>query len=662
MNKFLSLLGFLFPWSLLSQNLTPELLATLPKVGDPAISPDGKLVVYALDQVNLADNKGDKDLYLISNLGGQTKKIAGGKGGQFAPKWISNEEVAYLNTAEGAPQVWKTNVRSGLSEQVSKIDGGIGDFEITSEGKLVYLADVKTTKDVHDIYPDLPKVDARIIDDLFYRHWDSWDDYNNTHVFISEKDASGFFTKGKDLMDKETFDAEEFAVSPNGQKIAYTSKKLNGKAYAVSTNTDIYLFDVKSGKTDNLTNGNMGYDRNPVFSHDGKKLAYTSMATAGFESDKATLIVYNLEEGTKTDLTQHSEESVSNMNWSVKDDKIFYISGTQASYQVFEVNVANETSTQITKGYHDYKSLVLGNNELMGVRVSMTEPAEIYKIWPDGKEIKLTTETDAIWNKIPKAKVEKHMVKTSDGKDMLVWMVLPPDFDPTKKYPALLYCQGGPQSAVSQFFSTRWNFQMMASKGYIVVAPNRRGLPTFGKEWNDEISGDWGGQAIQDYLSAIDFAAKMPYVNKDKLGAVGASYGGYSVYKLAGVHNKRFKALIAHCGLFNLESWYGSTEELFFANKDIGGPYWTKPQPGSYEKFSPHKFVQNWDAPILVIHGEKDFRVPISEGMQAFQAAQIQNIPSRFLYFPDEGHWILKPQNAVLWNRVFFDWLDKYLK
>lgn len=660
----LSLLLALANASSIFAQLTPELLATLPKVGNPVVSPDGLKVAYTVDHYNLQENKGDKDLYVIQAAGGKPKMVAGGKGSQFHPHWINNTELAFLSSESGEVQLYRINFNTSLKIPVTNIPGGITDYAFSADAStLIWCAEVKTTKDIQDLHPDLTKTDARVIDDLFYRHWDAWDDFKNTHVFLGTRKDGLVYVEGIDLMANETFDAEEVALSPTGGTIAYTSKKLNGRKYAESTDTDIYLIDIKTLKLINSTQGNPGYDRNPVFSPDGKYLAYTSMKTAEFESDKATLMVYELSNGKKTDLTPQSEESASSLVWASDSKSLYYISGTQATYQAYKVDVSQGAKPmQLTNGQHDLKSLAIGTNKLFGTKVSMTEPAEIVSIGLNGNINQLTYHTDSLWKNVPKAKVEKHMVKTTDGKEMLVWMVLPPNFDPSKKYPTLLYCQGGPQSAVSQFFSNRWNLQLMASNEYIVVAPNRRGLPTFGKAWNDDISGDWGGQAMKDYLSAIDYAATFPYVNKDKLGAVGASYGGYSVYMLAGIHQKRFKAFIAHCGLFNLESWYGTTEELFFANYDIKGPYWKSPQPKSYSQFSPHKFVQKWDTPILVIHGEKDFRVPIGEGMQAFQAAQLQNIPSRFLYFPDEGHWVQKPQNAVVWQREFFRWLDTYLK
>jgi len=422
-------------------------------------------------------------------------------------------------------------------------------------------------------------------------------------------------------------------------------------------------------------NLNVGYDIDPVFSPDGSLLAWASMETDGFESDKKRILIrYQVENKEDSsyvsrmrDYSYQFDESASDFAFSDDGKTLYFISGTKATYQIFAVDIdlknpAKELIRQITKGRHDYKSFSIVGNTMIGIRESMEKPADIFRIdLKTGKETQLTEINKEVLKDIASITVEERWVTTTDGKQMLVWVILPPNFDKNKKYPAVLYCQGGPQSAVSQFFSYRWNFQMMASRGYIVVAPNRRGLPTFGKEWNDQISLDYGGQNMRDYLSAIDSIAKEPYVDETKLGCVGASYGGFSTYWLAGNHEKRFSAFIAHCGMFNLESWYGTTEELFFANHDIGGPYWSKPRPHSYD-FSPHRFVGNWDAPILVIHGGKDFRIPYSEGMQAYNAAQIQGIPSRFLFFPEETHFVLKPQNSILWHREFMNWLDRWLK
>jgi len=388
------------------------------------------------------------------------------------------------------------------------------------------------------------------------------------------------------------------------------------------------------------------------------------MERAGFESDRTRLFIYDFQTKEKWELTKNLDHEANQPQWSKDGKTIYFITGEKATYQMGAMDMATKKFRFITSGVHNYNDLKVADNQtLIGARTSMSAPQELYKVdLKTGAQTQITRINGELMSQMKMGEVKERWVKTTDGKNMLVWMIYPPDFDPTKKYPTLLYCQGGPQSAVSQFWSYRWNFQLMAANGYIVVAPNRRGLPSFGQEWNDEISGDWGGQPMQDYLSAIDDASKESYVDKDRLGAVGASYGGYSVYWLAGNHNKRFKSFVAHAGLFNLESWYGTTEEMFFANHDIGGAYWDPKLKEEYLKNSPHNFVQNWDTPILVIHGEKDFRVPIGEGMQAFQAAQLKGLQSKFLYFPDEGHWVLKPQNGLLWHREFFNWLDKTLK
>jgi dipeptidyl aminopeptidase/acylaminoacyl peptidase len=458
---------------------------------------------------------------------------------------------------------------------------------------------------------------------------------------------------------------EQIAMSPDGKLVAFTCKKLKGKEESISTNSDIYIYNLETEATTNISQGMNGYDMDPVFSSDGKKMVWSSMATAGFESDKKRMMLYDFASKKAEDLSKDFDQSSSNFRFnSTEPDYIYFISGINATYQIFKINIKTRKVTQVTTGIHDYTEFCVNGNSIVGAKMSMSMPTEIFlvnQISRGNSEQQLTFTNKEQLKNIQMGRVEEKWITTTDKKKMLVWVIYPPYFDKNKKYPALLYCQGGPQSAVSQFFSYRWNFQMMAANDYIVVAPNRRGLPSFGQEWNDQISQDYGGQNMKDYLSAIDSVAKEPNVDATRLGAVGASYGAFSVYWLAGNHTKRFKAFIAHCGMFNLESWYGETEEFWFANHDLGGAYWNKPQPKSYD-FSPHKFVGNWDTPILVIHGANDFRIPATEGMQAFGAAQLKGIPSRFLYFPKETHFVTKPQNSVLWQRVFFEWLDKYLK
>lgn len=651
--------------------LTPEILWKFGRVGEMQVSPDGKTVLYTISRADVKTDKKITYLFSVSTQGGEPKNLSEDFPSCYNPRWTSDgKKIGFITSKSGSMQLWEMNADGSGKTQVSKTDKDLNAFEYAPSGnKIWYLADVKMDSTTQDIYPDLPKASGRVINDLMYRHWDSWSDYSYSHIFVSELN-NGTYETGTDILGKEAFDSPlapyfestEIAWSPDGNYIAYTSKKLKGREAAISTNSDIYLYNLQDGSIVNISEGNPGYDRTPVFSPDGKKIAYTSMATAGYESDKDRLMVYDIAAKTRTDLTQNLDQSASNMVWEPDGSTIYFISGIQATYQIYSANINTGETKKITDGWHNYTDLKLAGNELVGTKMSMSMASEIFRINPaDGKETQLTFTNKNIYDKIKMGSVTQKWVKTTDNKQMLVWVVLPPNFDSTKRYPALLYCQGGPQSAVSQFFSYRWNLQLMAANDYVIIAPNRRGLPTFGSEWNLQISGDYGGQNIRDYLSATDAIKKESYVDETRLGAVGASYGGYSVLFLAGNHQKRFKAFISHCGIYNFESQYAQTEETFFANFDLKGPYWETPKPKSYD-FSPHKFVQNWDTPIMLITGEKDFRIPYTESLQAFNAAQLRGIPSKLLIFPDENHWVVKPQNSILWQREFFGWLDKWLK
>lgn len=660
--------------------LTPELLWQLGRISEPVASPDGKTVVFGVRNFDLQADKGNTALYSIQISGGEAKKLTDFKGSEVNARWRPDgKKIGFLCSESGSSQLWEMNPDGTDKKQISTFNYEISNFNYSPTGNhIYYTSEIQIDKTTKDIYTDLPKSSGRIFDGLNYRHWNTWEDGAYSHVFYAEYN-NGVIGKAVDIMEGEAFDAplmpmggeEQLNWSFDGKKIAYTCKKLSGTEYAVSTNADIYIYTLSTGKTENISQGMLGYDTEPRFSPDGSSILWLSMERPGFEADRNRVFQYNFTTKTKNDLTKGFDQSVGNVIWDT-DGKLFYFqSDIRATTQLYSFNFNPKKGAaaikMITEGAHDYTGFTLAkdskNTWLIGGRMSISSPVELFTVnASSGVQKPLSFINKPLLSTIKMGKVEKRMIKTTDGKDMLTWVIYPPDFDPAKKYPTLLYCQGGPQSTVSQFFSYRWNFQLMAANGYIVVAPNRRGLPSFGQEWNDAISGDWGGQAINDYLSAIDEVAKEPYVNKEKLGCVGASYGGFSVYYLAGKHNKRFKTFIAHCGLFNLESWYGSTEEMFFANFDMQGPYWNNPQPKSYEAFSPHKFVKNWDAPMLVIHNELDFRVPVTQGMEAFNAAQLQGIPSRFLYFPNEGHWVQKPQNSILWQRVFFDWLERSLK
>ena len=650
---------------------TPELLWKFGRVADMQLSPDGAHVLYTLTRFDAATDKRHTWIMSVPTQGGQALNLTEGLPSCTNPRWIDNDVIAYQCKEGEKMQICKMNADGSDKTVISDIPGDINGFAFAPGGKrLFYLQDVKMDSTTQDRYPDLPLAKGLVINDLMYRHWDSWSDYAYSHIFVAEY-SNGKIGKGTDILDGEAFDSplspyfdiNDIAWCPDGNKLAYTCKKLKGVEYAESTNSDIYLYDVGTKTTENITKGMMGYDRYPVFSPDGSKIAFMSMETPGYEADKERLFIYDLVSGRKTCLTDGFDQNAQHYAWHDDNQTIYFISGRHATYQVYRINSLTGDIKQVTSGLHDFISIALCSNVLAGIKSTLSVAPEIVRIDPEnGQETLLTFTNKNIYDVVRQGKVEERWIKTTDGKNMLVWIVFPPDFDPSRQYPALLYCQGGPQSAVSQRFSYRWNLQLMAANGYIIVAPNRRGLPTFGQEWNAQISGDYGGQNIRDYLSAIDEIKKEPYVDASRLGAVGASYGGYSVLYLAGVHEKRFKAFIAHCGMFNLESQSAGTEEMFFVHHDLGGYYWEKPISKSFTQFSPHLYVDKWDTPIMLVTGANDFRIPYTESLQAFNVAQLRGIPSKLLFYPDENHWVLKPQNSILWQREFFGWLDRWLK
>ena len=646
-----------------------KILWYLGRLGDVQVSPDGKTLLYAVTYYDYRENKGNTELYIMPATGGEPTRITISEESEMQPIWRPDgKKIAYLRANDKGMQIWEADPDGKNAKAISNVDGDINGFSYAPDMKhICYFQNVQLEQTIAERYPDLPDADAMIYDDLMYRHWNYWADGSYSHLFVADYPS---LDNPVDLLENQKFHCpnppfggiEEVSWHPDGNKLVYCCKKLTGKEFAESTNTDIYLYNLNTKTTQNLTESNKGYDMDPVISPDGKKMVWWNMKTDGFESEKHSLMIYDFQTGTAEDYSTDFDQDATGFAWSEDSKTVYFISCIEATHHVYKMNVESRIIEQITTGDYDYNTVQVDGNQLIVTRTTHAEPSEIYTVQLDNKSVEqLSFINKDVLDKITPAKTVKRWVKTTDGKQMLVWVILPPNFDSTKKYPALLYCQGGPQSSVSQFFSYRWNFQMMAAHDYIIVAPNRRGLPGFGSKWNDQISGDFGGQNMKDYLSAIDDVAKEPYVDENRLGCVGASYGGFSVYWLAGHHEKRFKAFIAHCGMFNFDSWYGTTEELFFANHDIEGPYWKTPTPKSYS-FSPHKFVGTWDTPILVIHGGKDFRIPYTEGMQAFDAAQIQGIPSRFLFFPEECHFVSKPQNAMLWQREFFRWLDQWLK
>lgn len=670
--SFLSI-AFFFTATLVADaqdRLTPEKLWDVNRISIEDVSPNGKQIIYSVRKYNVSANKGYVDLFLMETSSGSinrltnTPEVSEGNA-QFHPE---GNRIGFLR--KGAMYEIKPDGSNESRITPDSIEW-VG-FKYSPAGShIAAVRSVKYSEHTASVYKDLPQAKARIYDDMMYRHWDEWEDGERQNVFIYSYLDGKLTNTGMNIA-KEPFDSpmmpfggiEQIAWSPKGKGLAYTSKKLSGKDYAVSTNSDIYLYDLATKNTYNVSSDNKGYDMDPVFSPTGSKIGWSSMQTDGYEADKNRFFTFSLAQwGQKEELSLGFDNDIEHPQWSKNGDFLYFIGGDKGTKQIFRMDVSTRKITQLTQGVFDYTSFVIADNCIMATRQSMSYPAELFKVnIENGEAGQVTFENKDALAGIKMGEVQKRMVKTTDGKEMLVWVILPPDFDKNKKYPALLYCQGGPQSALSQFWSTRWNFQLMAANGYVVVAPCRRGMPTFGREWNDQIAGDWGGQCMKDYLSAIDDVKKEPFINADKLGAVGASFGGYSVYWLAGNHEKRFKAFISHCGIFNLESWYASTEEVFFGNHDLGGAYWEGVRPPSYAKFSPHLNVDKWDTPLLVIHGEKDYRIPYTEGLQAFNAARLKGIPARLLTFPEEGHWVSTPQSSILWQREFFRWLDQYLK
>jgi dipeptidyl aminopeptidase/acylaminoacyl peptidase len=653
--------------------LTPEILWKFGRVGDVQVSENGENVIYTLTYYSVELNKGFTHIYTIPVSSGEPKALTKGEYNCFNPRWVqNNKKIAFISTEEGTPQIFVMNTDGSEKQKISDIESGINSFEFSPVGKrLLFCSDVKVDKTPAEIYPDLPEVNVIIAEDLMYRHWNSWHDYAYSHIFVADYDNTGL-ANVIDIMEGEAYDAplspyfdnSEITWSPDGKFVAYTCKKMSRFEYALSTDSDIYLFNTENGETKNITEGMLGYDKYPVFSNNMEYIAWESMETPGYESDKNRLMIMNLNTGEKEYLTRNFDQNVSNLVWSKDDNYIYFISGYHARHQIYKINTDNRSITQITSGNHDYYYFkTFGNDEIIANKMSMKQASEIFIVNNEGAEKQLTYVNKHIYDNIKMSEFQEKWVTTTDGKQMLVWLILPPNFDSTAQYPAILYCQGGPQSAVSQFWSYRWNFQIMASNGYVVIAPNRRGLPSFGQEWNAQISGDYGGQNMKDYLTAVDEMKKLDFIDENRIGAVGASYGGFSVFWLAGHHEGRFKAFISHCGMFNLESQYAATEEMFFVNHDLGGAYWEKDNAVAMNSYanSPHRFVDKWDTPILIISGGYDFRIPYTESLQAFNAARLNGVESKLLIFPEETHFVLKPQNSILWQREFKAWLDKYL-
>lgn len=691
--------------TLASDKMTPEALWAMGRIGSYAVSPDGKTLVYQVSYYSVKENKSHTMLFVQPLKAG--KRIAKATAltkdskSETDAAWIEGgKKIAFLRDG----QLWKMNVdgTDRVKMTDSKID--IEGFLFSPDGsKVILIKSLPYHGSIQKNPDDLPKATGRLVTDLNYRHWDHYVE-SMPHPFIANVSGDKA-DDGVDILEGQPYECpmapfggiEQLAWSPDSKQVAYTCRKKEGVEYAISTDADIYLYNIGTRATRNLCKpegykepkidptktmrnqavnhqaGDMqvGYDVNPKFSPDGKYIAWQSMKNDGYESDRNRLCVMDLATGKKSYVTEKFDSNVDDYIWNSDSRTLYFLGCWHACVNIYQTDLGGNVK-QLTDGWHDFGSLkLLAPGKLIATRHSMADPDDIYQVNINKAEkksvaIRLTAENDHILGQLAKPTIQQRWVKTTDGKQELVWIILPPHFDATKKYPTLLYCEGGPQSPVSQFWSYRWNFSIMAAHGYVVVAPNRRGLPGFGSAWNEEISGDWTGQCMNDYLSAIDDAtANLPYVDKDRLGCVGASFGGFSVYYLAGHHDKRFKCFIAHDGAFNLESMYTDTEEDWFSNWEYDDAYWNKDMTANakrtYEN-SPHKFVDKWDTPILCIHGEKDYRINANQGMGAFNAARMRGIPAELLIFPDENHWVLKPQNGILWQRTFFNWLDRWLK
>ena len=689
--------------TLQSDLMTPEALWAMGRIGTAQASPDGKHIIYQVGYYSVKQNKGHQVIYIMDSDGKNNKMLTTSAKSETDAVWIKDgQKIAFL--CDG--QIWEMNSDGSGRKQLTNDKTGIDGFKFSPDEKYVILIKQIPYHGIIKEKPeDLPLTTGRVITDMNYRHWDEYVE-SIPHPYLAEVTSNGI-GEGTDIMKGEPYEcpvkpfggAEQLAWSTDSKTIAYTSRKKTGINYAISTDTDIYLYNIESKQTvnickpanykepeinmtksmknqavnseENLRN-NPGYDVNPKFSPNGQYVAWLSMARNGYESDRNRLCVYNLKTGEKTYTTESFDSNVDDFCWSADSKTLYFLGIWHGCENIYQTNLKGNVM-QLTDGWNDYGSVQMLNDgkKLLAERHSMSQASELYIVTPGKKEKtakveQITFENKHLYDQMTFGKIQQRWTKTTDGKDMMYWIILPAHFDETKKYPTLLFCEGGPQSPVSQFWSYRWNMQIMAANGYVVIAPNRRGLPGFGSEWNEEISGDWTSQCMNDYLSAIDDACKnLPFVDKDRLGAVGASFGGFSVYYLAGHHNKRFKCFIAHDGAFNLESMYTDTEEAWFSNWEYDDAFWNKDMTENAKRTyanSPHKFVDKWDTPILCIHGEKDYRINANQGMGAFNAARMRGIPAELLLFPDENHWVLKPQNGVLWQRTFFNWLDRWLK
>lgn len=661
-----------------NHRLTPEILQEFGKISEVTPSPDGTKLLYGVSYVSVKENRSNRELFVMNIDGSDNHAITHTAKSESNAVWSADgSEIYFMSSESGSSQIWKMNADGSNRQQISDFERSIEGFVFSPDfSQVIMIAALPMPKTDEQLFEGLDKTTGRIYEEMNYRHWNDWVmDY--PHPYLAKVVDGKVSNEGvKDILEGEPYECpmrpfggtEAFAWTPDGKQIVYSCRKETGTDYAFSTRASLYLYNVADGTTVDLHPGDHGYDTNPAFSPDGKYLAFQSMARNGYESDKNRLMIIDMATREMRDLTASYDNNCDGFVWNADSRNLTFTGASYGTSKIFRVNVDEAKVAQVSADVQaDYGSVTLAGDQIIATRHSMASPDEIFALNEAGEATQLSFENKAMLDQIEMGRVEPRWMKTTNGDDMLVWVAYPVGFDetlkndPDHKFPTLLYCQGGPESAVSQFWSTRWNVAIMQANGYVVVLPNRHGVPGFGQAYNEQIAGDFAGQCMKDYFTAIDNIAKEPWCDSDRLGAVGASFGGYSVYWLAGHHDNRFKCFIAHCGIYNTESMYAETEEMWFANWDYGGAPWDKNPNKSYTD-SPHKSITKWNTPILVIHNEYDFRIPVTQGMQAFNAARMRGVPAKFLYFPDECHWVTKPQNGVLWQRVFFDWLDKYLK
>ena len=652
------------------QPFTTTIMLSLKKVGKPRISPNGNYFIFTISNPSLEENKSKTDIYIMAINGIDRRQLTFDNASSYDPVWSPDgSRIAYLSSKTGSPQIFTMDMTGDNVKQITNVEEGVSNFAYSPDGKYFsYTSDVKLDTLPKDKFPYLPKMNVREFESLPIRHWDEWKNGKYSHLFIVSSQGG----TPRDLMPGEKYDTplkpfdegDDIAWSPDSKEITYTCKKV--RDFVLSTNSDLYVVDIVTGKTKNITDGMPGYDKQPLYSPDGNWIAFHSMERAGFEADRVRLMLYNRATGKITELSKTLDQWVGDIAWAPDSKSIYFNAEDGPTVPLYNIKVDDGTWKILNKGWYNCDGgfdITPNGNVIVFARRNMLRPFEIYRMPFNGGEItQLTHENDLVCSNLVPCKITERWIKSTDGKKVHCWVIFPPDFDSTKKYPMITYCQGGPQSTISQYFSLRWNLYLMASHGYIVLAPNRRGMPGFGQDWNDAISKDWGGGAMQDILSATDELSKEKYVDKKGIAAAGASAGGYATFWLEGNHKKRFAAFVSHCGVFDVVSKYGSTEETWFPNWEFGGPYWEAKNKAIFEKNSPHNFAQNWDTPIMISTGEKDFRVPYTQSLEAFSVAQLKGIPSKLIVFPDQNHWILKPQEQMYWYNEFFEFLDKYCK